>query len=267
MKRAILAGAALLLVAACGGPASPRPSPSPTVQALIPITTFFLKEGMVAPVRRQATLPGARLSTALDALLAGPSAAEQQAGYSSSVPAGTAHRGLYASVGSVHVDLSNQFAAGGGSVSVASRLAQVVYTVTQLDPGAEVTFALDGVTPAVFTSDGLVIDHAVTRVSYESLTPAVLVLSPLPGDKVADPVHVEGTANVYEAQFSIELAAGTQKTTVAVTASAGTGTRGRFSATLEAGGYRGPATLVAWDSSAKDGSRQDLQTVAVTVTG
>ena len=266
MKRALLAGVALLLVAACGASAPSRPSPTPS-PAAIPITAFFLKDGMVAPVRRQAALPGARLSTALEALLTGPSLAEQQAGYSSSVPSGTVLRGVYASPGAVQVDLSSRFAAGGGSVSVASRLAQLVYTATQLDPAAEVTFALEGVTPAVFTGEGLVIDHPVTRESYESLTPAVLFLSPLPGDTVADPVQVEGTANVFEAQFSIDLAAGIQTTTVAVTASAGTGTRGSFRATLQAGAYRGPAVLVAWDSSPRDGSRLELASVPVIVTG
>lgn len=267
MRRALLAALAVLLAASCGGSSPALPTPGPSGEAPIPIAAFFLKDGTVAPVRRHAALPGARLSTALEALLVGPTAAERQAGYSSSVPAGTALRSVYASAGSVHVDLSAAFASGGGSASVAGRLAQLVYTVTQLDPAAEVTFALDGVTPAVFTGEGLVIDHAVTRAAYESQTPAVLVLSPLPGDAVADPVRVEGTANVYEAQFSIDLAAGTQTTTVAVTASAGTGTRGTFSATLQAGGYRGPATLAAWDSSPRDGSRQDLATVTVIVTG
>ena len=94
----------------------------------------------------------------------------------------------------------------------------------------------------------------------------ILVLTPLPGDSVGSPIRFAGTANVFEAQFSLDLVAGGQVVTVPVKATAGTGTRGGFAVSVDAGGYRGPARLVPWDASPRDGSRVESPAIPIVIT-
>ena len=271
--RRVFVGLAILMLAlaACGGTSvepSPSASASPTPGSRTPIMAFFMKDGVVAPVRRfsDSTDPSQRLLDAVEAMLEGPTAAEARTGYATAVPAGTRLRALNIRAGAVAVDLSREFESGGGSASVAGRLAQLVFTATQVELTAAVTFTVEGVTPVVFTGEGLVVDHAVGRDSYEQLSPPVLILTPLPGDEVTSPVRVAGTANVFEAQFSLDLVAGGQTVTVPVRATSGTGTRGGFAVSIDAGGYRGAGRLVPWDASPRDGSRVESPAIPIVIT-
>ena len=49
------------------------------------------------------------------------------------IPAGTRYLGVEVSGGVATVDLSREFESGGGSLSMISRVAQVVFTVTRID--------------------------------------------------------------------------------------------------------------------------------------
>ena len=74
-------------------------------------------------------------TAAVNALLAGPSAAEQAAGVGTSIPEGTELLGLSIDGGVATVDLSRTFESGGGSLSMFNRLAQLTYTLTQFPIG------------------------------------------------------------------------------------------------------------------------------------
>jgi germination protein M len=119
-------------------------------------------------------------------------------------------------------------------------LAQVVYTLTQFP-------SVDAV-----EADG----HRYTRADFEDLAPAILVESPTPGDRVTSPVRVRGTANTFEATFQLQLLDGAGNVIVerTVTATSGSGTRGTFDVSIPAD-VHGAATLVAFETSAEDGSR------------
>lgn len=67
----------------------------------------------------------------LEALIAGPSDDERAAGLSSEVPASTEVLGLVFDDGRLTVDLSAEFARGGGSASMQGRLWQVLWTLSQ----------------------------------------------------------------------------------------------------------------------------------------
>jgi Immunoglobulin-like domain of bacterial spore germination len=98
----------------------------------------------------------------------------------------------------------------------------------------------------------------------------IVVDQPQPGDTVASPFTVSGTADVFEAVVSyrlvieggMELAGGTTM------ASCGTGCRGDYEApvTFVADGDQ-PATLELYEASAKDGSPLHVMSVPVTLTG
>jgi len=91
--------------------------------------------------------------------------------------------------------------------------------------------------------------------------------SPLPGDSVASPIHVTGTANVFEATVSFEVRdhAGDVVMRGFTTATSGNGTRGTFETELAVPELAGPATIVAFEASAEDGSPLHVVQVPVTV--
>jgi germination protein M len=173
----------------------------------------------------------ARVGTAaLEALLRGPDDFEQGYGLSSAVPEGTQLLGLRIEDGIAYVDLTSEFESGGGTLSMQMRLAQVVYTLTQFPTVEGVLFSLDGEQVSVIGGEGIIVDHPLRRRDFRDLLPAILVTSPALGQRVDNPVTIAGTANVFEANVSVEIldASGKEIARTFTTASCGTGCRGTF---------------------------------------
>lgn len=245
------------------------PAPTSATGAPVDLRAYFLHGDKLDVAHRSvpATVEVAR--AALTELLAGPTSADVAAGLASTVPTGTRLLGIDVAGGTATVDLSGEYASGGGSLSMTARLAQVTFTLTQFPTVNQVTFRLDGKPVTVFGGEGIVLDHPSTRASFESLTPPILVEFPARGATTGSPIRVSGSANVFEAQFRMELTDPTGRVLAghAVTATAGTGTRGAFDTSVAYSGYRGPATLTAFDVSPKDGSRIDVVRIPVQLTG
>lgn len=211
MKRlAMMLSALVLVVAACGpsgvvdaGPVTTRPSldtpetaPRPTAptspdngSATTSTTTttapvserevdvFLIKESAHAmAIPRQVPDTPAVAHAAIRALLAGPTATELDEGLVSAIPEDTLLLGIVIEEGIATIDLSREFEAGGGSFAMLSRLAQVVYTLTQFSTVDAVQFHLDGEPVTVFSGEGIVLEDPVARVDYLSLLP----LAPIP---------------------------------------------------------------------------------------
>jgi hypothetical protein len=148
------------------------------------------------------------------------------------------------------------------------RVAQVVYTLTQFPTVTAVSFELDGDPINSLGGEGVVLDHPQTRADWEPLTPAILVEAPLPGATVASPFHVTGTANTFEAALQLRLVGPDGKTLAEHPgmATSGSGTRGTFDETLSfSSGAHGDATLVVFESSAKDGSEVNVVEIPVKI--
>lgn len=263
VRLALLAGA-LLALAGCGGGRSvetvSQPPPA-TTAAPPPVETtsfrvYFLRGEQVAAAGREVPRTEAVGVAALRALIAGPTYAERAAGLGTTVPPGTELRSLAIAAGLATVDLSSDFESGGSAPSTATRVAQVVHTLTQFPTVRRVAFRLDGRPVRAIGGEGVVVDPPVSRASFEREAPAILVESPTPGEAVSSPLAISGTANTFEATFSVKLADGAGRTLAerVVTATSGSGTRGTFATSLAfpAGSY-GPATLVAYERSAEDG--------------
>ena len=92
--------------------------------------------------------------------------------------------------------------------------------------------------------------------AFETAAPGVDE-QPLPGDRVSTLLRIRGTANVFEARFAIDVvkATGGRLEHRAVSASAGTGTRGTFDVTMPLGTAPGRVVVVAYVNSPKDGAR------------
>ena len=256
----VLAGALGVLTASCGAngdatPAGPVPSApneeattgSATAEVPPPTTTsaegetvsspgvvtyqvwWANSDGLFVTYRTQSKTP--RVGTAaLEALLEGPEGFEQDYGLSTSVPEGTQLLGLVIDDGIARVDLTSEFESGGGSASMQTRLAQIVYTITQFPTVKGVLFSLDGEPIDVLGGEGVVIDHPLTRGDYADLLPPILVTRPTFEETVASPVVIRGSANVFEANVTVKVLDEDENVIAETftTATCGTGCRGTY---------------------------------------
>jgi hypothetical protein len=211
------------------------PNEAPTV-----VTLFFLSDGKVAPVARSVVAGPQVGRAALTELLEGVQAQDRAAGVHTAIPPGTELAGLAIEDGLATVELSRRL--------VPRAQAQVVYTLTQFPTVRRVQLV------AAAGPQG----PPRGRRAYEAQTPAILVLSPLPGDEVESGFEVTGTANTFEATFQYELRDSRDEVLAEnfVTATSGSGTRGTFRFTVR---YDVPSSpfgrFVVFEISAADGSR------------
>jgi germination protein M len=190
---------------------------------------FANDEGLFVSYRTSPATP--RVGTAaLEALLDGPDSFEEGYGLRTSIPDGTQLLGLSIDDGIASVDLTSEFETGGGSASMQTRLAQVVYTIAQFPTVEGVVFSLDGEPIDVLGGEGVIIDHPLTRRDFAELLPAILVLSPALTQEVESPVLIRGSANVFEANVSIQILDENDKVLAETftTATCGSGCRGTF---------------------------------------
>ena len=282
----VVAGAALL--AACGGssggsstaqptatvtvtapgsatasPASPSPSASPAPTAL---RVYFLRDEKLGVAERRVAHTTMPATAAMKGLLAGPTSAESAAGLTSAIPAGTRLLGLTLDGSTARVDLSSRFASGGGSLSMTARVAEVVYTVTRYPTVHSVQFLVEGSPIDALGGEGIVLADPQTRADWRDFEPAIFVESPGVGALVQSPFVLTGTASVFEGSFQARLvdSSGRRIVNVVVQASRGAPGRGRFSKEVAFSTSAKSGTLLVFDQSMENGSRQDEVKIPVT---
>ncbi len=263
---AVVGGTLGFVAAGCGaekavslGPAGGKTGttavtePTGTVPTSVSLEVWFLDGEQLVPQARSHEATPFVATAAMNALLAGPTAAEAKAGLATSVPAGTKLLGISIKKGVATVDLTSQYQSGGGSLSMKARLAQVVYTLTQFPTVRAVLFHLDGEPVNVFSGEGIVLDHPVGRKDYVDLLPVIAVDKPAAGARVSSPVAVSGSANVFEANVTVKVLDenGNVVGHAFTTATCGTGCRGTYSVpvTFKVGREQ-PGTIVVSDDDA-----------------
>ena len=229
-------GLLLLLAAGCGGGAKETGTATThelTVTATsaprpIRLRVYLLRDGKVAPVAREAPGTTAVAGAALSALGRGPTDDERSQGLTTDLPPAP------------RFDLElldGVLRLGGADDLRRPALAQVVFTATQF---ASVRAVEVG-------------GRELRRADFEQETPAILVETPLPGERVTGPLRVAGTANTFEATFMLQLFAGDRKLyDHFVTATSGSGTRGTYEASVPFD-VKGAGRLVVFEASAEDG--------------
>ena len=212
------------------------------------VRVYLLRDERLVIAHRAVVGP-AVLRGALEALLAGPTPAEQAAGDTTTVPAGTAVRGVNLVDGEATVDLTTEFGTGGGSLSMTARVAQVVFTATQFENVDRVTFRIDGAPVDALGGEGLALTEPQRRMDVSrDLTGSVIIDSPQPGDTVTSPIRVTGEGDVYEAQFPIEIwRDGQQIGGLAPVTAGAMGTWGTFDVSIDVDAAPGPIQIVAYD--------------------
>jgi len=275
----IVAGAALLT--ACGGSsggstpgpttrvtvapsgsatATASPSTSPSAgPAVTTIRVYFLRDEKLGVAERRVAHTTMPATAAMRALLAGPTAAEKAAGLTSTVPEGTELLGLSITGAIAHVDLSDAFASGGGSLSMTARVAQVVYTLTRFPTVRSVEFLIGGKQVEALGGEGVPLAKAQSRADWRSFEPAIFIESPGVGAVVSSPFTLSGTASVFEGTFQARLVDSSKRRIVNVTVQASQGApgRGRFAKEIAFSTSAKRGMLIVYDQSMEDGSRQD----------
>jgi hypothetical protein len=276
---AMMTGLTAAQCASLFGPTAPAPAttvaggtvPAPAPRsACTPLRVYFMRGDRLGVAGRQVPPTVAVARAALAELLAGPAKVDEAAGLWTAIPPDVRVLGLSTSKHIAIVDLGAAFVRAAAPASMTARLAQVVYTLTQFADISKVIFRLDGQPVKFPLGTGTILDQPFTRSSFEPITPAILVETPVPGQVVATPLHLSGTANVFEAVFQAELRGSTGHLLLhrQVHATSGSGTRGTFD--LRAPYSRGmdkTGNLVVFDLSPKDGSRQDMVRVPVVLRG
>jgi spore germination protein GerM len=106
--------------------------------------------------------PEAHLRRSVETLLQG----KPHESLSSAIPAGTELLDLEMRPGGIYVNLSKEFAEGGGSTAMIERIAQVLFTVTSTDPDRPVYFSVEG-QPVdekhPLGGEGIVLKQPITR--------------------------------------------------------------------------------------------------------
>jgi germination protein M len=204
---------ASMLVRALG--LTPIVPPSRTIE----VSAYFLLDSLgddpigpgpfLVPVARDISTPAAPATPTMQWLLDGPSEAERLGlpSISTAVPDGTRLLGLTVANGVATVDLSSEFASGGGSLSMLARVAQVVYTLTQFPTVDEVAFAIEGVPVDVLGGEGLMLDSYRTRDGFlgTGLLPSVFVDTPAWGGASLNPMRITGRTAAFEAEFTVTI--------------------------------------------------------------
>ena len=226
----------------------------PVVDQSAVLAYFLLHEQPYAVGRAIAT---ADASAAVAALLSGPTNAENAAGLVTLIPAGTKLLGVKTSATETVVDLSHEFGSGGGSLSVAGRAAQMVFTITQFPGVGSVRFSLDGKPITELAGEGYAVD-GLSCASFADMTPVILLERPSSGEKVTQPIRIAGRSNTFEATVYYEVlgADGHKLINGFVMATSGTGTWGTFDAVLSPlpTGTTGVITVRVFDRSSQDGA-------------
>ncbi len=226
--------------------------PEPAAEPFTYEVWFTEGESLFVVHRTEPKVP-AVATMAMESLLEGPTASEAASGIGSAIPDDTTLLGVTVENGIATVDLSAEYESGGGTLSMMMRLAQVVYTLTQFPTVQTVSFELDGQPVEVFSGEGIVLDEPVDRDDYEDLLPVILVSEPAIGARVESPVHVEGIANVFEANVTVEIldAAGNVIAQDFTTATCGTGCFGDYALDLAFDvSEEQPGTIVVHDDDA-----------------
>lgn len=255
--------------------ATATPPPTPAVTATLTPTTattttlslYFFRNGKLGVVHRNLERTSQIGSTALQALLAGPTQAEQSLGFRSAIPSGTQLHKLTINGDQATVDLSSSFTSEATASLLKQRVAEVVFTLTQFPTVRSVLITVDGV-PIEPQAAGLTSNAPFTRAVFEDLLPAIFIESPAPGDTVSTPLRIWGTANVFEATFHLSITDthGTVLADQPVTATSGSGTRGTFEVTVQLPLQKPtPVNVIAFELSPRDGSPTNRVEIPITV--
>lgn len=105
------------------------------------------------------------LKTALETLFSQP---PKGAEYTTAIPKGTKLLGLSIKESGIHINLSKEFVAGGGSASMSSRLAQIIYTASgSSSSDRPIWISVEGKPLKNLGEEGIVVNQPMTKKDFQ----------------------------------------------------------------------------------------------------
>ncbi len=191
MRGRVLLLATAVVLSACGRPSgavevdpalvpfdvgrSPTPVPGAPIQT---VTIYLVRDGRLEPVTRTLSSAAPAAELAITALLEGPSVEEREAGLGSAIPPVARFLSVSVADGVATVDLAEEFQGPATPDEVLLRVAQVVWTLSELPEVSGVLFAVEGAPIAVPTQGGLAVSRPVTVADYPTLAEAGPTVTP-----------------------------------------------------------------------------------------
>ncbi len=149
----------------------PTPSASLPVRQTKTITIYFthynseLDKIAVIPVPRKIPASDSPLSTAINTLLAGPSAAEQNRNIESQIPGGVVLKSASVKNGIAYLDFNGNIEAFPGTSTCLARLYQIVYTATEFSTVNGVRILINGSQKKSFSAENIDISSPLYRIA------------------------------------------------------------------------------------------------------
>jgi hypothetical protein len=150
---------------------SPNPAPSPKDgEPVRRGTVYMVRKGRLIGVTTELPSAPSRPEALLAAVLQGPPDARRA---TSAIPPGTSALDVGVVSGVATVNLSQEFTRGAARETLALRVAQIVYTLTEDPNVVSVVFAIEGTPAPVITGDARVPDRPlpVGREDYARFAP------------------------------------------------------------------------------------------------
>ena len=168
-------------------------TPPPTVTPKVPVVAtsgpsmvspYFLHDGLVTKGAAQQVEAADGADATLAALLAGPTEVDEAAGLTTALSKNVVLNSVTVVDGVATVDFNRAFE----TADTRPQVAQVVFTLTQVEGVTAVQFLIDG------QPNGATGVKPITRAGLAKFAPPALVDSPTPGQTVTAPIAVSGTA-------------------------------------------------------------------------
>ncbi len=230
------------------------------------VGVYFMKNELISVAGRLVATPN--IDEALHSLLLGPTTAEIGDGVVSYIPKGTQLLNVKVIGATALIDVSNEFATGGGSLSMMGRIAEVVYTATSFSEVKQVTIRIGGVLVEQIGGEGIDVSD-IGRSDFIDFSPLILVDSPVPNQIVSHDIRIKGMSNTFEAGINYQiLSTGGDMIFEGYTmASSGTGTWGTFDHVLEPlpASVIGDVVLKVFEYSPKDSEPINAVSISLTI--
>lgn len=230
------------------------------------VGVYFMKNELISVVGRLVATPN--IDEALHSLLLGPTAAEIGDGVVSYIPQGTQLLDVKVKDTTALIDMSKEFATGGGSLSTMGSVAEVVYTATSFSEVERVTIRIGGLSVEQIGGEGIDVSD-IGRSDLVDFSPLILVDSPVPHQIVSHDIRIQGMSNTFEAGINYQILS-TDSTVIYegyTMASSGTGTWGTFDHLIETlpADVNGEVVLKVFEYSSKDSEPINAVFIPLTV--
>lgn len=128
-----------------------------------------IEEHKLVPIEREISYYGditKKVKETIEQLIEGPNIDEKQNGFFTCIPPETRILNINLDKGNriLYIDFSKEIEQGGGTLSMETRIAQIVYTATQFPEVESVRFLIEGKMVDYFSGEGItIVEHPIKR--------------------------------------------------------------------------------------------------------